>query len=635
MAQDVPRAPAAAPSGLPSLLRHAVDASGEVVFVTDTSGIILYVNHQFTATYGYTEAEVVGLVTPRILKSERQSAEFYRTFWNSIVRGESVRSTHVNRTKSGRLVTVESTTSAVVEHGITVGYLALQRDVTAQREADRAAELAHVAIEHAPDAVCWFDPAGRIRYVNRMTTSLSGYSRDELREQCIFDLLSDGSPEWFDSCWQDIVRVGALSLKTGLLRSDGRTLPVEMRVTRVLYGQETYGCALLRDVSERELLEAELLQAQKMEAIGRLAGGLAHDFNNLLTAISGYADLALAQISDRAVAADVREIRGAAERASSLTGQLLTFSRRQPSHPELVDLNEAMARTLRMLGRLVGEDVAVVFGPVDELWPVRIDPGQLDQVLINLAVNARDAMPKGGTLTFDVRNVNFPGDEPGAAGTHSRTGAYVAIGVKDTGSGIPVELQSRILEPFFTTKPAGKGTGLGLSTVYGIVGQAGGFLTVDSEVGRGTTVTVHLPQASEDSTDGVRHLVASSERPVNGATVLLVEDDVNVRTVAARFLAQRGFRVIVAQDVDDALRIGRGHGHHIDLLLTDIVMPVLNGPDLAQRIVEWRPAMRVLYVSGYTEALGFGSEQTRIKVVRKPFTADALATAVRHALSTN
>lgn len=617
-----------------SLLRHAVDASGEVVFLTDTSGLITYVNQQFTTVYGYDADEVVGRATPRILKSHRLSSETYQALWQALTSGGSIRSTHVNRTKSGRLVIMDATSSAIVEDGRVVGYLAIQRDVTEQREAERAAELAHVAIEHAPDAVCWFDPTGRIRYVNRMTMRLTGYGRDELRQRSIYDLVPDGTRDWFEQHWDEMVRAGAIELKSELVRQDGTTVPVEMRVTRVIFQQETYGCALLRDVTDRARLEAELLQAQKMEAIGRLAGGLAHDFNNLLTAISGYADLALAQISDRAVAADVREIHNAVARASSLTRQLLTFSRRQPSEPQVLDANEAVGRTLRMIARLVGEDVAVTFVPGADESLVRIDPGQLDQVLFNLAINARDAMPKGGRLAFSTRIIEPDDPVAGPGADASRVGPYVSIAVADTGSGIPVELQARILEPFFTTKPAGKGTGLGLSTVYGIVGQAGGFLTVDSEVGAGTTISIHLPRvAAPEPVEAAPP--ATPRTAAEDATVLLVEDDANVRQVAARFLAHRGYRVLVAHDVADALRLGRTYPRPIDLLLSDIVMPGMNGPDLAQRIVEWRPSMRVLYVSGYTEALGVQPEQARIRVVRKPFTADELAAAVRQTLDAN
>lgn len=618
-------------SHAPSLLRQAVDASGEIVFLTDMSGLFTYVNRQFTVVYGYAADEVVGRATPRILKSHRQSEDFYRSFWVTLLRGETVRTTHFNRSRAGRLLTVESTSSAVTEGGVTVGYLAVQRDVTLQREAERAAELAHVAIEHAPDGVCWFEPAGRILYVNRMTISLIGFAPEELRTRSVFDLVPDGSREWFEERWRDLVRSGTIELKTDIIRKDGSKLPVEIRVTRVLFGQEAYGCALVRDISERARLEAELLQAQKMEAIGRLAGGVAHDFNNLLTAISGYADLALSRTTDSAAAEDLREIQGAVERAGSLTRQLLTFSRRQTSAPEIIEMRAALDRSLRLIGRLVGEHILLAASGGDETWPVRIDPGQLDQILVNLAVNARDAMPKGGTLSFTLSNLMLgPGEV--AAGGRERSGAFVRLTVADTGTGIPPELQSRILEPFFTTKPAGKGTGLGLSTVYGIVEQAGGFLLVDSDVGAGTRVSVHLPRAERDMIV-VTEPVPGFAAPAEDGTVLLVEDDASVRSVAARFLTDRGYRVLVARDVADALRIARTDPRRIDLLLTDIVMPSLNGPDLAQRIVEWRPSMRVLYVSGYADALGLSaSESQRIAVVPKPFTADRLASAVRQAL---
>lgn len=614
-----------------ALLRHAVDASGEIVFLTDLTGTFTYVNRQFCQVYGYSPDEVIGRATPRILKSHRQPAAFYRHFWTTLHRGDAVRNTYLNRTKQGQLVTIDASTSPIVEGGRPVGYLAIQRDVTAQREVERAAELARVAIDHAPDAVCWFEPGGRLLYVNHMAVRLTGYSRDELVQRYLFDLTGAGTPQWFDEQWHQILRAGTLQFRVDLRRRSGEMVPVEVRVTRVLFGQDAYGCALLRDVSERDRLDAHLLHAQKMEAIGRLAGGVAHDFNNLLTAIAGFAELTLGRVTDAKSLSDLAEIQNAVERAGNLTRQLLAFSRRQPACPEVIDLNDATARAHRMIGRLVGEDVFVDVETAPDLWPVRIDPSQLDQILINLSVNARDAMPKGGVLSFQTANM-VCGDSSVTIEHGVPAGEYVRLTVRDTGTGIPPEVQSRILEPFFTTKPPGKGTGLGLSTVYGIVQQAGGFLTVESEVGRGTSVSVWLPKVGSDRPAVVPPTPAP--RPNSGdETVLLAEDDPAVRTIAARFLLQGGYRVLEALSVDHAMTLAREHDGPIHLLVTDIVMPVLNGPDLAQRILEWRPAVRVMYVSGYAETLGAGAvEGGRVRLVAKPFSLQELLSAVRETL---
>ena len=353
------------------------------------------------------------------------------------------------------------------------------------------------------------------------------------------------------------------------------------------------------EVTAQKRLEAELIQAQKMESVGRLAGGVAHDFNNLLTVIFSQAAMLEEKMTSPEARDEVREIQHAAERAATLTRQLLAFARRQVNEPRVVDLNVLVAGTERLLGRLIGEDIELVTRSTADSAAVRADPGSLEQVLMNLAVNARDAMPRGGRLAIgidevvlDARDANRPVD--------AASGAYIVLTVTDTGSGIAQEHLPHIFEPFYTTKPQGRGTGLGLATVYGIVRQAGGHIRLSSAVDRGTEVAIYLPRVAEAPT-------ATAAGPADvlvggGETLLLVEDEPSVRSVAARVLTRAGYDVLQACDGAEALEVYERAGEGIALVITDVVMPRIGGPELATRLRARRPGLKVLFTSGYTEA---------------------------------
>jgi nitrogen-specific signal transduction histidine kinase/CheY-like chemotaxis protein len=391
--------------------------------------------------------------------------------------------------------------------------------------------------------------------------------------------------------------------------------------------------AIVRDLTERKRLEAELQQAQKMEVVGRLAGGIAHDFNNLLTAILGFSQFALDQARDSPnLLADISEIKSAGERAERLTRQLLTFSRRQLAEPRVLDLNELVSELRSMMSRMIGDDVQLDVVVGAPLASVRLDPGQVEQVLLNLIVNARDAMPKGGRLTIATSDVDLDAEfairHPGAA-----PGPHVALSVADTGTGIPPDVLGRVLEPFFTTKPQGKGTGLGLATVADIIQGSGGCLAIESTVGVGTVVTGYFPRVDaplESEAPAVR-----ATHPDHGSeTILLVEDDTAVRELALRVLKARGYVVLQARDGRAALNVETGHAGDIHLLLTDVLMPGLSGPDLAQRFVRRRPAMKVLYMSGFGRQMAVASRLIgrQTSFLQKPFTPDMLALNVRDLL---
>ena len=418
-------------------------------------------------------------------------------------------------------------------------------------------------------------------------------------------------------------------------RKDGMVVPVEYVSTPIRdeRGKVAGAVVVFRDITERRRLETMVQQSQKMEAVGRLAGGVAHDFNNILGVITGYGELMRRQIeAEHPARPRLEQVLKAAERAAGLTRQLLAFSRRQVIQPRILDLSALVTDLDKMLHRVIGEDVELELRRVPDLGAVKADSTQLEQVVLNLVVNARDAMPKGGHLTIETANVDF--DEAYAAAHPPATaGRFVMLSVSDSGIGMDAETQRRIFEPFFTTKAPGEGTGLGLATVYGVVKQNGGFIWVYSEPGRGTSFKVYLPRVDE------RPDALGAERgpaPVPGGreTILLVEDTEGLREVIGEVLAEGGYTLIQASHGEEALAVARRHEGPIHLLLTDLVMPKLGGADLAGELASLRPEMRVLYMSGYTE--GAISRQGVLRegsvLLEKPFTNDRLATAVREAL---
>jgi nitrogen-specific signal transduction histidine kinase/CheY-like chemotaxis protein len=385
---------------------------------------------------------------------------------------------------------------------------------------------------------------------------------------------------------------------------------------------------IARDISERKQLEQQLQQSQKMEAIGRLAGGVAHDFNNLLTVITGYSDLLLERYADRGpIHQEINLIKQAGERAVALTRQLLAFSRKQVLQLQILNLNTVVIDSARILHRLIGEDIELVTMPDPSLGYVHADPGQLEQVIMNLAVNARDAMPQGGCLTIETASIYLDEDYT-RRHVSMRPGPYVLLAVSDTGCGMDVATQARVFEPFFTTKGPGEGTGLGLSTVYGIVQQSGGSVWVYSEPGQGTTFKIYLPRL--EAPGGRRETPAcQSTLPHGSETVLVVEDEAMVRQLASEFLRRQSYTVLAAANASEALQMCEAYSAPIHLILTDVVMPRMSGPELIQRL-----ALLVLYMSGYTDhaVVQHGLLHTGVPFLQKPFTLTTLAHKVREVL---
>jgi PAS domain S-box-containing protein len=505
------------------------------------------------------------------------------------------------------------------------------RDVTQRRRAEdsvrEAARQFRAVFDGALDAMVIADDEGRYVEVNAAACGLYGLSRSALLGHWIGDYAAPGVDA--AQIWSAFRREGRGKGEMRIIRPDGRVRELEFAASAdFLPGSHL---AVFRDITQRRQLEEQLRQAQKIEAVGRLAGGVAHDFNNLLNVITGYGQMVFRRLADGPEREKTKAILQAADRAAALTRQLLAFSRKQVLEPKVLDLNAVVAGMDEMLRRLIGEDIVLNAQLAPELGCTKADPGQIEQVLMNLVVNARDAMPRGGQLTLETANAEmdeaYVRDHLGA-----RPGRYVMLAVCDTGLGMDAETQKHIFEPFFTTKEKGKGTGLGLATVYGIVKQSEGYIWVDSAPGVGTTVRVFLPWVeAEPPPEEPRRPAVPEELPRATETVLLVEDEEMVRRMTREVLEGAGYRVLEASSGFEALRVSAGHAGRLDLIVTDVVMPGMSGRELAERLAPSRPGMKVLYMSGHTDDAIFhhGVTQAGTGFLQKPFTPDALERRVR------
>jgi PAS domain S-box-containing protein len=549
----------------------------------------------------------------------------------------------------GRLVGILNFTSARPKRQIALGQVkalnilasaaASALEGASLLEQLRAAEQRYRRLaENAPDIVFRYElhPRRCYAYVNPAVTAITGYSPED--HYADPDL---GFKTVYRADLPDLETVfrgrfpGESTITLRWIHRNGTLIWIEQRnvLVRDQTGRVVAVEGIARDITERKQLEEQLRQAQKMEAVGRLAGGVAHDFNNLLTAIIGYSDIVLKALGDSdPLRPDVSEIKLAGERASRLTSQLLAFSRKQILQPKVLDLNESVTDMGKILRRLIGEDIDLVTSPDQALGRVKADPGAIEQVILNLAVNARDAMPEGGMLTIETANVELD-DAYARAHVSVQPGSYVMLAVSDNGMGMSPETQVHIFEPFFTTKGEGKGTGLGLSTIYGIVRQSGGNIWVYSELGKGTTFKVYLPRVEE----GLTPLETSSSEDASqqgSETILLVEDEEVLRRLVSVILHDRGYKVLVASNGSEALEISERHPDPIHLMLTDVVMPKMTVRELTNSLAKLRPQTRVLYISGYTDEaiIHHGVLDDGVDFLQKPFTAVALAKKVREVL---
>jgi len=502
----------------------------------------------------------------------------------------------------------------------------------------KSEQMVLALLDSATQAIIAIDRAGRIVLANHRAEEMFGYTRAELVGSRIEILLPESKrpvhtsqrDQYFD---KPHIRPMGIGMDLAGRRKDGVEFPVEVSLSYLQMAEGMFAIAFVSDISQRKLLEDQLMHAQKMEAVGRLAGGVAHDFNNMLTVISGYNRMILDELSPLdPMRGYAEEILKAADRAGALTNQLLAFSRRQIMKPRVVNVNSVIEQTEKMLRRLIGEDVTLQFGLSPELGNIRADPGHVEQAVMNLAVNARDAMPMGGRLTIETANTQL---DENYARTHMGVvpGEFVMLAVSDTGIGMDAETKRRIFEPFFTTKEKGKGTGLGLATVYGIVKQAGGDIWVYSEPDKGTTFKLYFPRVKDAVTDSAK---ADTESPQgSNETILVVEDEKAVRELTVKMLQRLGYSVLIAGSGAEAIEISRAHAGRISLLLTDVVMPNMSGRQLADILLPARPGMKVIYLSGYTEntVIHHGVLEAGIEFLPKPFTREVLAKKIREVLA--
>lgn len=521
---------------------------------------------------------------------------------------------------------------------------ALQEEISerkkAQEEQMKLAKKVELLLESTGEGIYGVDLEGRATLVNKAAAMTLGYNPEELLGKNMHELIhhsrSDGSPCPVAECRTDrAFQVGQPSRVDSEVfwRRDGTAIPVEYSSYPTIEDGATKGAVVVfRDITDRKKLEEQLRQSQKMEAVGQLAGGVAHDFNNLLTGIRGYADLALSPLDKGSPEAqDIAQIGELVDRAAGLTRQLLAFSRRQTLQPAVLNINTLVENTSKMLKRLIGEDIALEPFLAADLGNVRADPGQIEQVLMNLVINARDAMPLGGNLTIETSNAILDQEY---ANKHKGTepGAYVMLAVTDTGCGMDEATQERIFEPFFTTKELGKGTGLGLSTVYGIVKQHEGSIWVYSEPGNGTSFKIYLPRVDA----AIQEIAAKGEKAESAGseTIMVVEDEEVLREIARRTLENRGYKILLATRSEEAEELFAQHREEIDLLLIDVILPGTTGPELCDRLVKKRPSLKVLFMSGYTDralacqkSLGEGAS-----FLQKPFSTADLVKRVREVL---
>jgi len=516
-----------------------------------------------------------------------------------------------------------------------VGISPFGMDVTDRRRAEEQHARLSRVVEQATDSIIITDPQGTIIYVNPAFESISGYSRAEAVGQNPRMLKSGHQdPAFYRRMWDTLARGEVWKGRMVNRRKDGTLFQEDATIgpVRDVSGRLVNYVAVKRDVTNEMRLERRLMQAQKMEAVGRLAGGVAHDFNNLLGVITGYGEITRRKLrDDDPLAAKVDQILKAAERAAGLTRQLLAFSRQQILQPRIVDLNGLVADMEKMLRRLIGEDVQLETSLDPDLGSIKADPGQIEQVLMNLAVNARDAMPDGGRLTIETRNTELGPDDV-ARRPPTRAGLYVMLAVTDSGMGMDAETQSHLFEPFFTTKETGKGTGLGLSTVYGIVKQSEGYVWCYSEIGVGTTFKIYLPRVDEEASPRRKPTAAG---PAGGSeTVLLIEDDASLRDLLCETLEGAGYTVLVADGGAKALQIADEYGGAIHLIVTDVIMPGLTGRQAAEKIKDAHSEVEIFFISGYTNEViaKHGVLEPRARFLSKPFTPDDLLRKIRDVL---
>jgi len=616
-----------------------LDSIGDAVASTDLAGGVSFLNAVGQALTGWSLEEALGKPIATVLNLHDATTRKPLTIGDPQAGPMALPQAAILFRRDGGEIAIEGSLAPIHDrNGRSVGSVIVVRDVTHRRAAERAMRQSQLRFRRLFDAhtigIAIADLAGRTLEANNAYVAMLGYTRSELlaRGQGWNDLTPPEYRERSEQALAELLARGvAEPYEKEYIRSDGTRIPVLVGVA-MLDASESTCIMYIVDLSARRLLEDQLRHAQKMEAIGQLAGGVAHDFNNLLTVILGHANLLVDELTAReAMRESAEEIRDAGVRAAAMTRQLLAFSRRQLLEPKILDVNVVIATVERLLRQMIGADVTLLVEPLPEVALVLADAGLIEQVLMNFAVNARDAMPDGGTLRIGLGEVTLDGitrgDPRGLV-----AGPYVTISVRDSGSGMTAETKEHLFEPFFTTKTPDQGTGLGLATAYGIIKQSGGDIQVASEPGLGATFTVYLPRVAGRADEAAVPIRIATREPVT-ETLLLVEDEAAVRRLTKRILETRGYRVIEAADGREALNLAAGHDGPIHLLLTDVVLPHVGGRELAAQIRAIRPETAIVYMSGYPDdSLRDDIGNGESLFILKPFTAEGLAVRLREAM---
>ena len=622
-----------------SLLQGITEGTTDAVFVKDLEGRYLMINSAGARFLGRSIDEVLGkddveLFIPDVGRAIRERDRVVLASGEAQTYEEPATAAGVTRTYLATKGPYRD------PDGQVIGLLGICRDITdrklAEEEMRQSQQKLHIHFEHTPLAVVEWDLQFRVAAWNPSAERIFGYSRQEaIGKHASFIVPQQFRPH-VDRVWRQLLdRKGGTRSTNDNITKSGLTISCEWYNTPLVddSGSVLGVASLVQDVTERVALEERLRQSQKMEAVGRLAGGVAHDFNNLLTVILGYSQILADGLPPGSRLADsTAQIKSAADRASGITRQLLAFSRKTVLSPRVINLNDVLLNLDSLLRRLIGEDIEVLTVPANELGSVKADPGLIEQVIMNLALNSRDAMPRGGKLTLETANAQL--DDTYARGHQpAEPGRYVMLAVSDTGQGMSPETQARIFEPFYTTKEVGKGTGLGLSMVYGIVKQSGGYIWVYSELDRGTTFKIYLPRVDQPA-DAAGSELRSSSVQRGTETILLVEDDPQLRQLSSSVLTHCGYKVLVASSPEEGLAVCKANHRDIRLLVTDVVMPRMNGRQLAEQILQFAPDIKVLYISGYTNnaIVHYGVLDAGLWFLPKPFTLSSLVAKVREVL---
>lgn len=625
-------------------IRAALYSIGDAVITADRDGKVQMMNSVAERLTGYQEADARGLPIERVVNIVNQTTRdtvpnpVRRVIQEGKAAGLANHTVMISRT--GAEIPIDDSAAPIsTPSGAITGAVLVFRDVTDRKKAFDVARRLAAIVENSDDAIVAESLEGTITAWNRGAERLFGYTAAEIIGAPISRIIPPERQEEMGSILDRIRKGESVDhTETERIAKDGHRVKVAITISPVRddAGHVVGASKIARDVTRQNQLEELIRQTQKMEAVGRLAGGLAHDFNNLLTVILGYAAALQGQLSpEDPLRKTVNEILTAGERAASLTGQLLAFSRKQVIQPRLVDLKNFVADTRNMLERLIGEDIDLAVVSDSEPCFVNMDTGQLTQILMNLAVNSRDAMPAGGKLIIETRTVVREREDLGRRGVRP-AGRYALLAVSDTGTGMSPETQAHVFEPFFTTKEPGKGTGLGLATVYGIITQNGGWVDLYSEPNEGTVFRIYLPRA-EAASPVPAQASKDDSQPVSAATILLVEDQAAIRMLAEDVLTEGGHRVLSAANGRAALQLAQKHNGTIDLLVTDVVMPEMSGPDLSDQLTKLRPALIVLFVSGYTDhaLLHRGTIEQGTAFLQKPFLPRDLIAKVNQLLREN